>query len=68
MRVISLKAARINAGLLQTDVARALRVNRATIGNWESGKHVPPADKMVEMAHLYDVPVDCLSFCTERSL
>ena len=68
MRVITLKAARINAGLLQTDVALALRVSRATVGNWESGKHVPPADKMVEMARLYDVPVDCLSFRPVSSL
>lgn len=35
---ITLAAARVNAGLTQTDVAKAMRVSKATVGNWESGK------------------------------
>ena len=43
---VSLKAARINAGLTQTDLALELNVNRKTIGSWESGKSMPTADKL----------------------
>lgn len=43
---LSLKAARIDAGLLQTDMATELNVSRKTIGSWESGKSMPTADKV----------------------
>jgi len=43
---VSLKAARINAGLKQTDLALELNVNRKTISSWESGKSMPTADKV----------------------
>lgn len=36
---ISLEAARVNAGLTQGELAERLHVSRATIMNWESGKH-----------------------------
>lgn len=43
---ISLRSARINAGLRQTDMAVALNVSRKTIGAWEIGKSMPTADKI----------------------
>ena len=43
---MSLKAARINAGLLQADMAASLKVSRKTIGSWESGKSMPTADRV----------------------
>ena len=43
---ISLKAARIDAGLKQTDMAIKLDVNRKTISSWESGQSMPTADKI----------------------
>lgn len=38
---ITLKAARINKGLRQTDIARKLKVDRKTVSSWESGKTMP---------------------------
>lgn len=35
---ISLAAARVNAGLTQSDVAQMLKVGKQTIVNWEKGK------------------------------
>ena len=43
---LTLRAARHNAGLKQTDMAIALNVNRKTIGAWESGKSMPPLAKI----------------------
>lgn len=35
---ITLAAARVNAGMTQEDVARKMKVSKATIVNWENGK------------------------------
>lgn len=43
---LSLRAARIDAGLKQTDMALELNVSRKTIGSWESGKSMPTTDKV----------------------
>lgn len=43
---MSLRAARIDAGLRQTDMALKLNVSRKTISSWESGKSLPTADKI----------------------
>lgn len=55
---ISLKAARVNARLLQSDVADRIGVNRTTLANWESGKTSPDASQFVELCGIYDVSVD----------
>ncbi len=49
---MSLKAARIDAGLRQTDMALSLNVSRKTIGSWESGKSAPTADKVDAICEL----------------
>ena len=55
---ISLKAARINCGLRQIDVAKHLDVSDRTICNWELGKPFPPSEMLFEMCELYHVPVN----------
>lgn len=55
---ITLKAARINAGMLQTDVAAELGVLRDTIGRWESGKTKPKADQLKKLCEIYGVPIE----------
>lgn len=35
---LTLKAARVNAGLTQTEFANALGVSKATVFEWENGK------------------------------
>lgn len=59
---ISLKAARINAGLTQSEAAQKLNISKNTLGGYESGKVVPKIDIAKEMAHLYGLSVDDINF------
>lgn len=43
---ISIKAARVDKGLTQQDMATALGVTKKTVGSWESGKTKPTLDKI----------------------
>ena len=55
---ISLKAARVNKGMTQKEVATALRTTKKTIGAWESGKTMPKLNKIEAICALYDVKYD----------
>lgn len=51
---ITMKAARINKGLTQADVAKELHVTKKTVGSWESGKTKPKLDKIEPICTLYE--------------
>ena len=55
---ISLSAARVNAGLTQEDVAKALKVGKQTIVSWEKGKSEPKMSQCRELSELYKMPLD----------
>lgn len=55
---ISLEAARINAGLNQKNAAKHLKINPATLSNWEHGITIPSWDKVREMEKLYNMSSD----------
>lgn len=57
---ISLKAARVNAGLTQKEVAKNdnIRVDVATIVSWENGKTFPKAPQLQALCALYKIPID----------
>lgn len=57
MYTISLKAARVNAGLTQGEVAEKLNVDRTTIINWEKGKVSLKHEQLLSLCQLYNVPV-----------
>lgn len=59
---ITLAAARVNAGMTQDDVTKALNVSKTTIVNWESGKTIPATDKAFKLAELYRIPLELISF------
>lgn len=58
MTKITLKAARVNKGLNQSDVALHLAVNVRTVGNWESGKTMPKLDKIEPLCEMLGVKYD----------
>lgn len=60
MPKISLKAARVNAGLSQSDAAKKIGVAVSTLRNWESGKTFPNQPKIEKMCEVYNIPFDVL--------
>lgn len=54
---ITLKAARVNARLKQSEVEQRLGLPRSTLTRWETGKNIPRADTMVKLCDLYGVSV-----------
>jgi len=50
---ITLKAARVNAGLTQLEVAKRLRKNKQTIVNWEMGRSLPDVANFAALCSLY---------------
>jgi transcriptional regulator with XRE-family HTH domain len=65
---ITIRAARVNVGLLQKDAAKQLGVSNKTLGSWEKGLTFPPADKIPAICDLYGVPYDLLNFLPDDSL
>ena len=55
---ISMKAARVNAGLSQEDVAQKLHVGKQTVVNWEKGKTEPKINQARAISELYGMPLD----------
>ena len=68
MLKISLKAARVNAGLSQKEVAKALGVSNKTVHCWENGITSPRAEYIDALCALYGVSYDDLNFLPNDSL
>lgn len=60
--MITLKAARVNAGLTQQEAAKTLGITRGTLANYEMGRTKPDIEMAKRMAELYGIPVDNLLF------
>ncbi len=54
---ISLRAARINAGLNQTEAADLLLIGTSTLQGYESGRRIPRWDLIQKMQEVYSI--DC---------
>ena len=55
---ISLAAARVNAELTQTDVAKKMGVSKQTIVNWENGRIIPKQAQLEMMCRIYNIALD----------
>lgn len=62
---ISLKAARVNANLTQSEVAKKLRKNKQTIVNWENGKTSMDAANFAALCKLYNIGEDYIFLPTK---
>lgn len=59
---ITLKAARVNAGLGLSVAAKRLEVSESTLSKWESGKTFPNARKILDIEQAYGIPFDEIIF------
>lgn len=62
MLKISIRAARVNAGLTQVDAAKLLDISVNTLIKWESRPELIPAYKQRAMSETYQIPIDNLIF------
>ncbi len=54
----TLKRLRHRMGLRQSDVARMLGVERATVANWERGAKLPSLDTLIKLSEAFGVSLD----------
>ena len=64
---ISLAAARVNANMTQTMVAKALGVSTQTIINWETGKTQPKIEQCERISELYGIPSQNIIFVPKET-
>lgn len=67
MKTLTLKAARVNAGLSVKDAAEAVGVTEDTMYRYESGKSSPKIGTAVKLAGLYGVSIDMIDFAMPDS-
>ena len=63
---ISLRAARVNAGLTQDEVAKSVKKSKNTIVSYEKGRSVPDIETGKALARLYGMSVDDIIFLPEN--
>ena len=59
---ITLKAARVNAGMSQTEAAKQLGISKNTLLNYEKYKTKPNIELSTRIAALYGLTVDSIIF------
>lgn len=57
---LRLKEVRQAKGLKAADVAERLSITKNSLSEWESGRRVPPCEKIIQLADFYNVSVDYL--------
>ncbi|MBR4859321.1 MAG: helix-turn-helix transcriptional regulator [Clostridia bacterium] len=62
MPQITLKAARVNAGLTQSAAAEKLNVSISTVKSWEKGKTFPKQPQIEQLCEIYGVSYDNIFF------
>lgn len=62
---ITLRAARVNAGLTQDEVAKAVKKSKNTIVSYEKGRSTPDIETGKALAKLYGMSVDDIIFLPE---
>lgn len=55
---ITLRAARVNAGLTREEASQRSGISMSTIKRWESGAIVPRPDRLRQLCEVYQVPLD----------
>lgn len=59
---ITLKAARVNAGLTQLEAAEKLGISKGTLASYEMYKTKPDVERAQKIADLYGLTVDGIIF------
>lgn len=68
MARITLRAARINAGITQKAAADAVGVSNKTMVKWEKGVSFPDVMQALHLCRLYDIPFNDIIFLPDKPL
>lgn len=63
---ITLKSARVNAGMSRAYVAKEIKVSESTLKNWENGITFPKQPYIEKLCLLYNVPYDGINFLPNK--
>ena len=55
---MNIKNIREQAGLTQVEVAKALNVSQSAVAAWETGRTLPRADKLIDIAKLLNCTIE----------
>lgn len=66
MKTLTLKAARVNAGLSVKAAAEAAGVTEDTMYRYEAGKSSPKIGTALKLAELYGVSIDTIDFAVSE--
>lgn len=62
LMAITLKAARVNAGMTQIEAAKKLGISKGTLASYEMYRTKPDVERAQQIADLYGTTVDRLIF------
>ena len=59
---ITLKAARVNAGYSQKQIAEQFKISQSAVSKWENGQAVPRVDMAMKLSDLYGLDLQQILF------
>ncbi len=68
MPKITLKAARVNVGMTQDEVAEKMHKTKQTIINWENGFTMIKYKDLLALSELYDMPLEFLEVPEKKTV
>lgn len=68
MAQMTLKAARVNAGLTQEKAAKEIGISVSTLKNWENGISFPKQPHIMKLCNVYNVNYDDIFFDSRLAL
>ena len=57
---ITLKAARVNAGLTQKEAAKKIGISYQTLSDYEKDESKIKLSMIIKMCSVYNMPIDCI--------
>lgn len=55
---VTIKAARVNAGITQSDAAKRANIDKKTLSAYEKGKRLPKVDVLNTLCQIYECTMD----------
>lgn len=56
----TIKALRENNGYTQTELSEIIGINKQTYNSYEKGRATPPAEIIIRLSYLYNIPTDII--------